>query len=61
MLWDRRFFPEMMALTGDRGARALLDLHAEHLATVPLDDDAVLRDVDTREQLAGLPQHLQPA
>ena len=61
ILWDRRFFPEMMALTGDRGARFLLEQHAEHLVTVPLDDDAVLRDVDTREQLAGLPAHLQPA
>lgn len=55
VLWDRRFFPEMMALTGDRGARALLDTHAEHLATVPMDDDAVLRDVDTTEQLATIP------
>ena len=61
VLWDRRFFPAMMALTGDRGARALLDLHAEDVATVPMDDDAVLRDVDTTEQLARLPPALQPA
>ena len=61
VLWDRRFFPEMMALSGDRGARALLERHAEHLATVAMDSDAVLRDVDTPEQLAGLPRHLQPA
>ncbi len=61
VLWDRRFFPEMMALAGDRGARGLLDRHAEHVATVALDDDAVLRDVDTPEQLAGLPGFLQPA
>ena len=61
VLWDRRFFPGIMALTGDRGARALLTRHAEHVATVPMDDDAVLRDVDTPEQLAALPRHLQPA
>ncbi len=60
MLWDRRFFAEMMALTGDRGARGLLDVHAEAVATVAMDDDAVLRDVDTTEQLAGLPEALQP-
>ena len=60
ILWDRRFFPAMMALTGDKGARRLLEEHAEHLVTVPLEDDAVLRDVDTREQLATLPAHLQP-
>ena len=61
VLWDRRFFPEMMALTGDRGARSLMERHAEHLTTVAMDDDAVLRDVDTTEQLAGLPGFLQPA
>ena len=61
VLWDRRFFPEMMALAGDRGARALMERHAEHLTTVAMDDDAVLRDVDTAEQLAGLPGFLQPA
>jgi molybdenum cofactor cytidylyltransferase len=54
VLWDRSFFPEMMALTGDRGARGLLDKHAEHLATVAMDDDAVLRDFDTPAQLAEL-------
>ena len=61
VLWDRAFFAEMMALTGDRGARGLLERHGEHLATVVMDDDAVLRDVDTAEQLAGLPGYLQPA
>jgi molybdenum cofactor cytidylyltransferase len=55
VLWDRRFFTEMMDLHGDRGARALLERHAEYVATAPMDDDAVLRDADTAEQLAALP------
>lgn len=61
VLWDRRFFPEILALTGDRGARLLLDRHAEHVTTVPMEDDAVLRDIDTPEQLAALPAHMQQA
>ena len=61
VLWDRAYFAEMVALTGDRGARGLLERHGERLATVPMDDDAVLRDVDTAEQLAALPGDLQPA
>ena len=61
VLWDRRFFAEIMELSGDRGARVLLDRHAEHVVTVAMEDDAVLRDVDTPEQLAALPRHLQPA
>lgn len=59
VLWDRAFFPEIAALTGDAGARKLLDQHAEHLATVEL-GDPVLRDFDTVESLATLPPRLQP-
>jgi molybdenum cofactor cytidylyltransferase len=60
VLWDRRFFPEIMALSGDRGARQLLERHQEALATVEL-GEAVLRDVDTIAALAALPEHLRPA
>ena len=59
VLWDRRFFAEIAALSGDAGARKLLDQHAEELATVEL-GDAVLRDFDTVESLSTLPAHLQP-
>ncbi len=55
VLWDRRFFPEIAGLRGDMGARPLLARHAEHMATVELGDDAVLRDFDTVESLATLP------
>ena len=51
MLWDRRFFAEMMALEGDRGARALLRHHAEWVAEVET-DASVMRDFDTAESLA---------
>ena len=54
VLWDRRFHPAMMALTGDSGARALLRQHADAVAEVEL-DDSVLRDFDTVESLADLP------
>jgi molybdenum cofactor cytidylyltransferase len=54
VLWDRIFMPEMMALTGDTGARALLKRHPEAVAEVPMDDDSVLRDFDTPESLEAL-------
>ena len=59
VLWDRRFFPEIAALSGDAGARQLLDRHEEDVATVEL-GEAVLRDFDTVESLATLPAHLRP-
>ena len=52
VLWDRSFFDDIMALQGDRGARALLRQHAEWVAELDA-DDTVLRDFDTVESLAG--------
>jgi molybdenum cofactor cytidylyltransferase len=60
ILWDRSFFPEMLGLDGDSGARKLLRRHAEQVAEIAMDDDAVLRDFDTVDSLATLPQRLRP-
>ncbi len=60
MLWDRRFFPEILAITGDTGARFLVGKYAEFVAEVEMADDAVLRDFDTTESLSTLPQRLRP-
>lgn len=47
VLWDRRFADDLASLTGDAGARAILREHAGQIVTVEMDDDAVLRDLDT--------------
>jgi len=60
MLWDRRFFPEILQISGDSGARFLVGKHMESVAEVEMADDAVLRDFDTTESLATLPQRLRP-
>jgi molybdenum cofactor cytidylyltransferase len=60
MLWDRRFFAEILQITGDSGARFLLGKHIEAVAEVEVADDAVLRDFDTTESLATLPQRMRP-
>lgn len=54
VLWGAAFFAEIAGLTGDVGARALLDRHPAQTALVEMEDDAVLRDVDTEGDLAGL-------
>ena len=54
VLWDRRFFPEIMALQGDSGARRLMERHMASVALVDIGDDAVLRDFDTAQSLAEL-------
>jgi len=52
VLWARRFFLEMAALTGDGGARSLLARHADQVCEVEMGDEAVLNDIDTPEALA---------
>jgi molybdenum cofactor cytidylyltransferase len=52
-LFGRRFFAEMGEASGDKGARFLLDKHPDAVAEVPMDDDAVLTDLDTLDALAA--------
>jgi molybdenum cofactor cytidylyltransferase len=60
MLWDKRFFPEILEISGDSGARFLIGKHAEAVAEVEMADDAVLRDFDTTESLTTLPKGMRP-
>jgi molybdenum cofactor cytidylyltransferase len=52
VVWDRRFFADILALSGDAGAKQLLARHAAHAAMIDLDSDAVLRDFDAPDMLA---------
>jgi molybdenum cofactor cytidylyltransferase len=54
ILWGRELFAEMSQLSGDRGARSLLDSHGEQLVEIPVADDAVLIDIDTPDVLERL-------
>ena len=61
VLWARRFFAEMAKIAGDVGARHLIGEHAELVAEVEMDDDAILVDIDTPEALEALRAKGQPA
>ncbi|MBN8982795.1 MAG: molybdopterin-binding/glycosyltransferase family 2 protein [Rhizobiales bacterium] len=52
VLWSRRFFPELMALDGDIGARHLIAQHAEAVAEVEVEGKSAFLDIDTPEMLA---------
>ena len=56
MLWSREFLDEMLAISGDIGARHLAAKHADRLVEVEMADDAVLRDFDTTDALKALPE-----
>jgi molybdenum cofactor cytidylyltransferase len=54
VLWSRRFFPDLMAIEGDVGARYLIGRYGEAVVEVPVDGNAALVDVDTPEALVGI-------
>ena len=54
VLFARRYFPEIQTLGGDNGARALIAEHADAVAEAPVEDDGILRDIDTPEALDAL-------
>jgi len=54
VLWSKRFFAEMAGLAGDVGAKHLIGEHADLVAEVEMDDDAVLVDIDTPEALEAV-------
>lgn len=51
VLWGRRFFPDLLALAGDQGAKHLMDLYADVLCELEVEDDASLIDIDTPDDL----------
>ena len=53
VLLDRVLFPDLINLTGDAGARGVLQGLGERLVLVESPDDGVLFDVDTPQDLRG--------
>jgi molybdenum cofactor cytidylyltransferase len=54
VLWGSRYFPEMMELTGDFGAKPLMARHEEQLIEVEVATDSIFHDIDAPENLARL-------
>lgn len=52
VLWGKRFFPDLLKLSGDTGARQILHRFTDFIVEIPVRTDAILRDFDTPETLA---------
>ncbi|MGC1776669.1 MAG: molybdopterin-binding/glycosyltransferase family 2 protein [Xanthobacteraceae bacterium] len=59
VVWSRRFFPDLMTVEGDVGARYLIGRYPEAVAEVPVTGAAALSDVDTPEALAAVKRELE--
>ena len=56
VLWGSRYFPEMMELTGDAGAKPLMARHQAQLIEVEVATDSIFHDVDAPDDLARIRQ-----
>jgi molybdenum cofactor cytidylyltransferase len=56
VLWPARFFPALLQLDGDAGAKRLIGANGAHVREVDLGTDAIFADIDTPEALAQLRQ-----
>jgi molybdenum cofactor cytidylyltransferase len=54
VLLDRSVFPEVMALSGDVGCRAIFGDHSSGIAKVAVDDIGIVLDIDTKDDFARL-------
>ena len=54
VLWGHDYFDALMALSGDRGARSLLEQHRDMVVEVAVSHDGILLDADTPEALAEI-------
>ncbi len=61
VVWARRFFPELMSIGGDFGARYLIGNYAEAVAEVPVKGEAALLDVDTPESFSAVKAEIERA
>lgn len=59
VLWSRRFFPELIALEGDVGARHLIGQYAEAVVEVPVTGRGALADIDTPDALNAAKSELE--
>ena len=53
VIFPARMVTQLLALDGDRGARAVLDAHRDEVFAFLTDDAGVLRDIDTPADLAA--------
>lgn len=52
VLFGRDFWPELLSLEGEEGARAVIRANAASLFSIDVGDEGVVVDIDTPEQLA---------
>jgi molybdenum cofactor cytidylyltransferase len=59
VIWPRRLFPNLAALSGDQGAKSLILAEGDRVEQVKINDTSAATDIDTPEQLAAYAQAIR--
>ena len=59
VLWGQEHFADLMTLTGDRGARSLIEARRDQIVEIAVTHDGILLDTDTPEALAEIKAKLK--
>ena len=59
VLWGQEHFVDLMALTGDRGARSLIEARRDQIVEIAVTHDGILLDADTPEALEEIKAKLK--
>ena len=51
IVWSNEYLTQIRSIDGDIGAKNILDEHIEQITEVPMEENAVLFDIDTPEHL----------
>jgi molybdenum cofactor cytidylyltransferase len=60
VLWPRYYFPELLQLEGDAGAKRLIVANPERVQEIEMSSAAIFADVDTPEALARMRDDTDP-
>lgn len=52
--FGKDFYPELLTLTGDAGGKPVLRRHGDSVIKLTVNDEAILQDIDTPDDLARL-------
>ena len=52
VLIDREFFPDILSIKGDKGAKDIIKVNKKYINEIPQKQSAIINDIDTKEDLA---------
>jgi len=53
VLIDREFFPDILSIKGDNGAKDIIKANKKYIREIPQKNSAIVQDIDTKEDLAN--------